>query len=220
MAHGLDGIAVVGDSCLRTYFLYLLDGLYGAYFIVSPLHGNESGVIRHCGTEIIKMQKSLTVHGQELDPGRLHLPEHQRPGGNHHLLVGQGDVAPGPDGGQRGGQPHRPHQGRDHQLGLVGGHGLQALGPGDDLGRDVAELRPQRLGPRRLGHRHQLRAEAAHLLGQLVEVAPGGERAHPVALGERLDHVEGLLADAPRAAEERDGPRPRAHRPTPEPGRW
>ena len=77
-------------------------------------------------------------------------------------------------------------------------------GPTPSSGVSRAEALAQLARGRGVGHRHALGPERAHLLGELRDVAARRERRHAEALGELRRDGERLLADAARAAEQRE----------------
>jgi hypothetical protein len=157
----------------------------------------------------------LTLQGLEdravlaVDREQAHAPapdlaQHQRARHHHHLLVGEGDVAAGADGGEGRTQPHRSHESGDHQVRRLGRSGLEAFLSCANLdvrGADpVSQLRCAGL----VGDGDAGRVKATHLLHQLPDVAPGGQGHDLEALGEGLHDGEGLLADAPGASQQAD----------------
>jgi hypothetical protein len=103
---------------------------------------------------------------------------------------------------------------RHHDVGRVTRDGLEALRAVQDLDGRARSRLAQRPRPGGVGHRHEIRAEARHLLRQLRDAPAGGQRADAEALGEPGGDLEGLLADRARAAEHREV----GHRPAPPAG--
>lgn len=125
--------------------------------------------------------------------------------GNHHcLLVGQGNVFPGLDGAEGGGEAAVAHGGRNHRVEAVGGHGivdgLLAGRCGDaERCQGVAQFPVKRF----VGDYCHLRAPFQSLLYECVDLAPRHEERGAEAVGIFGDYVERLRAY--RACRPEDG---------------
>jgi len=82
-----------------------------------------------------------------------------------------------------------------------------------DLDRMRAQPFAQRARAGGVGDGDQRGPEAPHLLRQLLDVAPRRERRDREPLGKRFGDRQRLLADAARAAEDREAPHASARRP-------
>jgi hypothetical protein len=144
----------------------------------------------------------LTVYRQEVDARALHLPQHQRTRHNHHFFVRQRDVATRSDGGQRRHQPDSTDETRHDQIGVVDGHGLEALGTMQNLDRVVAQQAAKLARTFGIAHRNQCGPKALHLRGHHVDLAAGCESGDFEGLWTSGDHAERLLTDAPGAPQD------------------
>ena len=119
--------------------------------------------------------------------------------GHHAFLVGQAHRLAGQDGGVGGLKAGHAHDGRNHKIRLgQGGAGNRACGAVNhfDAGdAGLLEASGKLAGQLFGGQRDQLRPPADGLRKGFVEVAPGGQRGHLVAVRKLLDDGEGALAD-------------------------
>ena len=80
----------------------------------------------------------FAVHRGQTDPGLFHRVHHQAARRHQGLLVGQGNVLPGPDGRQGGTKPRIAHHGTQHRIRFAaGGCGHDPFGTAEDLRRSV-----------------------------------------------------------------------------------
>ena len=121
---------------------------------------------------------------------------------DQRLLVGEREVDPLAQRRDRRKQSRRADDPVQHQVALaLGDQPDDAVGPGQHLTAGPRLARPRgRVG---VGHRDLADAVAAGLLEQRLPRARGAQRDDR-ELGRARDHVEGLAADRPGRAEDRD----------------
>ncbi len=147
----------------------------------------------------------LAVDRQQTHAVLAHRASHDLAGDDQHFLIGEGDILAGLDRSERRRQTECTDQRRHHELGF---------GMGRDRDRAFVAVhngdfeRPNPIGEvaRQLGgfDGDQLRAKAANLIGEQIEIAAGRHRDHAKAIGEARDHVERGDADRTGRADDRD----------------
>ena len=96
------------------------------------------------GFQALEQGGVLRVHGVDFGPVVLGFLQHQRPGADQRLLVGQADPLALPDGSQGRPQARHPHQGGDGRVGGGDGGRLQhPLQAAEDLDVGVGQPDPQ-----------------------------------------------------------------------------
>ena len=122
----------------------------------------------------------LRVHGNNLRAVLFRLCHHQLTGADQRLLVGKADALAGPDGRQRGLQPHHAHYGGDDTVHL---HQRCRLfqPPVSVTHADIAVFAQQSFqGNGRFlgGHHRQLRRKLPALLQHPIHIGAGSQRRH------------------------------------------
>src|SRR5690606_7150658 len=122
---------------------------------------------------------------------------------DERLLVGERKAAPRSQRGEGRGQPDRPDDAVEDDVGAAAGELGGRGGAGEDL--DVGEGGGQLGGGGGVGHRDGGDAEPSGLLGEEGGVAAGGEAGDPEPVGVAGDDVERLGADRAGGAEHHHG---------------
>ena len=142
--------------------------------------------------------------------------EDGRAAGDQSLLVREGDVLAGLDGGHGRRQPRGAHDARHHNIGaLRRGAGRRRVGAAVDFeGRAVdarglqSLLQGLELGPVGDADGRHGPPELGDLRREELVVGPGAERDDREPVGPRAAEVQRLRADGARRAEHGDGPVP------------
>ena len=156
----------------------------------------------------------LGIRRQQPTAAALQFGQNHRSSGDQRLLVGQGQILAGPDGGQGGQQAGATDDAGDDQLGAgPGGHLTNSLPAPQQLGqarRPLAGLQGrqpllQLPESARIGQGNGLRGVALDLLDQQCQVVAGAQGHHPEAIRKLSDDFQGLGADGAGGAQHGNG---------------
>ena len=150
----------------------------------------------------------LGVDRNDRDIVCFRLTTHERARHHHHFFVRQADRPTRANRRQYRLEAHRADETGDDQIRGLRGDRLEP-----SLSRDDEDLPGRRLGSERLTDgrhvlritdRHDMRSKTLRLLDQSIDAATRRQGDDVEALGVGSDNVQGLLADAPGAAEDRE----------------